>query len=824
MARHRTLGPALLGFLLLVVPLAQPQAAAESEDWAANIRELIERLHRVSLDVEAAYRVDELYFRRDAIRIELSHGTLVFLRPTENAVTGALFVGEGRVLVMPPMQSERQQLARFTGSPILAESFSSAYLRFTDSTAAELRANIAAGRGSPTEADEFIQQWDGVVQTLNPSYSVRVLTDLISLNPRPYFAAALSNRRLGRFDVVLDERQDEEVLVGQTRWRNDRLYYDVWCSFPREGREPQPKPATWQPISYRIQTTIAHNHSLEGNTEVRFRARVPNERVVLFELSRYLQVEEVTDEDGTRLPFFQNESVTAEQLRILGTDYFVVILPPRARGDTHYTLRFRYQGQVITDIGSGVLYVGARGIWYPSLHSPWPAPFEMEFRYPRALALVASGRRLAESQEGPWRVSRWASEVPIPLAGFNLGAYESHERTYQGIPVRVYANQQLEPALALPFTPPPVVLPTDDERSPGRLQETPPVPRRNIPELMLPLPSILPRPSALIEEVGEEVGSALDFFVERFGPFPYPRLNVSQIPGRIGQGYPGLLYLSTFTFLQGRDLARLGLSERTREHFSGLIPAHETAHQWWGTRVRVPSYRDQWLIEALATYSSLLYLESKSGGEQLLRQWLERYRDDLLAHGPTAQPWEAAGPLALGRRLSASLSPGTYERVIYPKGAWILHMLRYLLSDKAFFELLRTIADEYGDKPFGAAALQALAEARISPQANLDRTGSLDWFFDQWVNNTGIPHYRMQTRVEQRPQHGFRVSGRIQTRGVSDLFTMPVPVYARVGRELHLLGRVLVSGPETSFTFVTPTRPNRILLDPYQTVLCVIEE
>jgi hypothetical protein len=53
---------------------------------------------------------------------------------------------------------------------------------------------------------------------------------------------------------------------------------------------------------------------------------------------------------------------------------------------------------------------------------------------------------------------------------------------------------------------------------------------------------------------------------------------------------------------------------------------------------------------------------------------------------------------------------------------------------------------------------------------------------------------------------------------------MPVPVYARFGRELRLLGRIVVTGPETSFTFVTPTRPDRILLDPHQTVLCVIEE
>ncbi|MBI4461505.1 MAG: hypothetical protein HY653_01235, partial [Acidobacteria bacterium] len=570
----------LIALALTALLPALGQAGEVESGWAAEVRELVEQLHRVSLDPDAAYRVEELYLRRDALRLELTHGMLVFLQPVVGQVTGAVFVGEGRILVMPPAQSERQQLARFTGSPILAEAFSSAYFRFTDATEAEWRAQIEAGRGSATQASDVLAQWNGLVQAFNPAHSLRVLVDLTSQQPKPYFSAVLTSRRLGQFEAFLDERREEEVLLGQAGWKQERPYYDIWCSFPREAPGRTSERTAHQVDAYRIETTIQHDHSLEGTAKVHFQAGTPGDRMVLFDLSRFLHVEEVTTEADEPLPFFQNEALEPEQLRALGSDQVLVVLPePLARGRV-YTLRLRYRGRVISELGNGVLYVGARGIWYPTLSPSGPALFEMEFRYPRALALVASGRHVADREEGPWRVSHWRSEVPIPMAGFNLGAYETHARVHQGVPLRVYANQQLEPALAQPLTQPPVVLPPEDplsRRSTG-------LSRRPLPDLLLSLPPPLPppRPAALMEEVAEEVAQALDFFIPRFGPFPYPQLNVSQIPGRFGQGYPGLLYLSTFTFLRGAEQTRLGLSERSREHFSGLVPIHETAHQWWG--------------------------------------------------------------------------------------------------------------------------------------------------------------------------------------------------------------------------------------------------
>jgi len=807
----------LVGVLLTVATLLPAQ---ESE---SSPRALLEQLQRVALDPEALYHVEELYLRRDALRLELTRGTLAFFQPVENTVSGAVFVGAGKLLVMPSDVNERRQLAKFTRTPILAEPFTSAYFRFTDVTEPELRAQLRAGRGTPAHDSEFIQAWNSVVYSLNPQHSLRILADLLSRNPRPYFYAAINSPRLGTFDALVDTRLDEPILLGQTRWQNEQRYYDLWCSFALQTQQPLDLPATKLPSggaeSYHIQTTINHDHSLEGVAEVRFRTSYPGDRLAVFELSRYLKVQEATDAEGQPLLFFQNETVGPEELRYRGSDSVMVVLPEPSLPEASYTVRLRYRGQVISDLGNGVLYVGARGIWYPNLLPNRPAQFAMEFRYPRALELVASGLPMAAGEDGEWRWSRWKSEVPIPRAGFNLGAYESQERMLKGVRISVHANRQLEPALAQPLTKP-TISPLELDRLRDRARKGPVFPP---PEVFLLPPPTPPQPAARIQDIGDEVAQAVEFFAEHFGPFPYRQLSVSQIPGYFGQGYPGLLYLSTLTFLPATDQTRLGLGDRVRDLFSELVPAHETAHQWWGNLVGVKSYRDEWLLEALATYSSLLYLESKSGGASAVREWLDYYRHDLLAKNDDGEHLEAAGPVILGRRLDSSRSPRAYQRVVYGKGAWILHMLRHLLTDKAFFDMLQAIVADYAQQPFSTQAVQALAEKGMPASANVEGTGSLDWFFLQWVYDTGIPHYQLRTRIERLDPQRYRIRGTITQRGVPDTFIMPVPLYASSRGRLQFLGRVVVTGPETSFEYVVSSRPERILLDPHQTILCVVE-
>ena len=148
-------------------------------------------------------------------------------------------------------------------------------------------------------------------------------------------------------------------------------------------------------------------------------------RALLFELSRFLQVESV-DVDGQPVEFIHNPAVEGTQLSRRGNDIIAVILPQPARDGQKMELRFVYGGEVLAEAGSGLLYVGERGTWYPN-RGLGMADFDLTFRYPAGWTLVATGKPAAvatpaAADDEPR--ARWISERPIPVAGFNLGKYK----------------------------------------------------------------------------------------------------------------------------------------------------------------------------------------------------------------------------------------------------------------------------------------------------------------------------------------------------------------------------------------------------------------
>jgi hypothetical protein len=132
-------------------------------------------------------------------------------------------------------------------------------------------------------------------------------------------------------------------------------------------------------------------------------------------------------------------------------------------------------------------------------------------------------------------------------------------------------------------------------------------------------------------------------------------LTVAPVPGRFGQGFPGLIYLSTMSYLAPQNKAIRSLDAHGRLFFSDILQAHETAHQWWGNVVTSAGYHDEWLMEALADYSALLYLENKNGSQPVALA-LDSYKTNLLqtANGQTV---ESTGPIVLGLRLENSQAP-----------------------------------------------------------------------------------------------------------------------------------------------------------------------
>ncbi len=803
--------------LVAVFCLAMPGRARPADQ---SPRELYHSLNALRIDPSAVYTVEarnRIELRRADVLLSFEEGKLAFFMPVGGRITGAVFSGRGHALATPRDPVEKQQMARFLGAPVLDQEFISAYIRFTDDTAEELLRQLK-GANITAQADTALAgRWESALTRLNPSHSLRILSEELSQDARHYFHAGLDGILTGPFDVLYDPAREESLLLGQTRAAGNTSFYDVWTSYRVPGATPPP--SAFRALRYTIETSILPNNSLEATSTVHLRAETGGQRLLGFQLSRALNVQSATNDQGASLTFFQNEGLSVQERDAHGNDFLYVVLPQPPQRGQEFSLHLRYRGNVIEDAGNGVLYVGARETWYPRFgESSEFSIYDLTMRWPKRLRLVATGDKVDELEDGDFRVGHWHTRNPAPFAGFNLGDYASASLASGTHSVDVYANRQLEQALSNRIAGPPAkrepIVPSyGDPSNPNRM-EIPPLP---------------PSPADALKQLGREIDSSIYFYEKFSGPFPYTHLSVSQIPGTFGQGWPGLLYLSTFSFLSAGDQERAGLNASAQQQFTEIVPFHEVAHQWWGNVVGWSSYRDQWIDESIANYLALLFADTQKNPDHTLRVWLDRYRKRLLEKAPGRDHTPAEiGSLALGTRLNSSKSPEGYDELIYGKGAWVLHMLREMLRqpgsrdpDAPFIALLHTLAEKYAYRALSTADLQREVEMVMTPKMDLEGSHSMDWFFEDWVRGTGIPHYRVEFTV-RRGEKGFQIRGKLFQTGVQRSFIAAVPLYAGAGHNTFL-GTIAAAGPETSFHFTTQIEPRKIVIDPQMTLLCATE-
>jgi len=800
-----------LGCLLI------PAAVCATEQ---SPHELFDAINGLSVDPSQVYHLapeNRIELRRGEAVISLDEGSFAFFSPLEGRITGGVFSGHGHVLAAPRDPVEKQQMGRFLGAPVLDQAFGSAYLRFTDGTADELLSQFRKRNLAPQTDTALASQWEPTLARINANYTLRILIDFLSPDPRPAFFAWVDGVSTGPFDIVVDGRRDEQFVLGQTVKNASGTFYDTWTShslpdFPA-------RPVAFHALHYSLEASILPSNALDATAVVEIRAETGKARVLAFELSRALTVDRVTGEHGEPLAFFQNEGMTLQQRSTRGNDSLYVMLSSVPPQNQTFTLQFHYRGNVIEDAGNGVLFVGARESWYPHLGDPSAfATYDLTIRWPRKLRLVATGSKLGEHDEGEFHVGHWRTEKPVAVAGFNLGEYVTFSVASAGHSIDVYANRELEENLKDRLM----------ALQPGGMPIVSGAPSTR---LALALPSLPPSPADALKQLAKEIDSSVHFYDTFSGPFPFQNLSVSQIPGTFGQGWPGLLYISTLSFLSPDAQRRAGLTPTGQEHFTELVPYHEVAHQWWGNVVGWSSYRDQWIDEAIANYLALLFADTRGNPEHALRVWLSRYRHQLTEKAPDAdEPAAEIGALTLGLRLNSSKSPSAYERVVYAKGSWIIHMLREMLRerggkqpDERFTALLRKLENKYAYRALTTDDLQHEVESAMTTGMALEGGHSMDWFFDEWVRGTGIPHYRVEFTVH-REEDGYSVRGKLFQTDVPHWFLASVPLFATGGTGGRwFLGQVVAAGPETSFHFHASSAPRKILIDPQMTLLCTTE-
>lgn len=781
---------ALVCLVIVSAGICEAQAVAAQD--AAAVWNAVEQ---APFDASKTAHVENVSLARDRVRITLLDGTIQFTAPANGIVFGAAFKGSGRIEIAPPNAAESQQLALFTKQQTLNLTFTEATFSFTDGTFEEIAKQVKWTNAGDNSLAQLYADRQRTREDLAAAIVPRIFEGLLSSDraKTAYFAADLKTNSNGWILATYDALELEEVSIGRYQSRGTpALLFDTWMSFPANDanamqidENPLAK-SVFVPRKYTIDTTLTGGADMSATTTADLQYQVAGERVLVFSLSANLRVSSVKDAHGVSLSFFQPRE-PKDRYPTYG-DYLAVVLPQPTTQGQEEALTFQYEGKhFIQHVGSGNYFCPSYG-WYPSIANEFAAraDFDMTFHTPKRMVLVATGDKAGESTEGGSTTTKWKSPMPQAVAGFALGDYKIYSDKVGNIDVEAYGNRN-----------------PDDFLSTVQLAGVPAMGSLD--------------PASMLKTTGIEIGNDLRVFQIYFGPFPFDRLAVTNIPYTYGQGWPMLLYLSVLSFMDETQRHELGVVDQVG--ISDFFRAHEVSHQWWGHEVGWKTYHDQWLSEGFAQFSGNLYVQLRDGQKEFVNR-LHIDRDQLLSSSNFGHRYGDLGSVWMGNRLGSSLAPRGYDVVVYDKGGYVLEMLRAMLEqprsqdpDAPFKAMMQDFTKSFSGKAASTEDFKAVVERHMTPTMDLDQNHRMDWFFNEYVYGTGIAQYHLDYTAQSAANNQWLVSGRVTQSGVPDGWKDLIPLYVHVQGKTLRAGLLRLRGKTAPFKFEMPMKPDKISLN-----------
>ncbi len=409
--------------------------------------------------------------------------------------------------------------------------------------------------------------------------------------------------------------------------------------------------------------------------------------------------------------------------------------------------------------------------WFPSNDHPSDkATVDFLVRVPAGLEVVANGR-LESTGPDPERaggtVWHWSNAVPIPTYTMVIGVADF------GRAVLGEAACGRAPA------------------SPGRCATVSVWP--------------LAGDSAFGVQRFARAPDIVDFLTGAIGPFPYAKLAHVESATRFG----GMENASAIFY------PRLPWE---RERMGESVIAHETVHQWFGDDVTEARWSDLWLSEGFASYFDPLYYRSRDG-DAAFRARMERARQQYITSDVVGYP-VVHDTTDLYWLLNANN---------YQKGAWVLHMLRGVVGDSAFFRGVRRYHAEHAH----GTAMTGDFRAAMETEAGED----LGWFFRQWLYEPGYPRLDVTWSGESADGKGggggsgagAGVAGTVaavvrQTQDPSwPTFRIPTTLLVTLTDGRKVSRDVVLSARAETLRVRVPAPPAAVTLDPGDQVLKTLQ-
>jgi len=802
----------LLFFATTLLLPAVPLLAQTLQPIAPNSDPTYQALRNLSLSGEAV-SVSNLDLKRDAGTFHLHSGTVCFTAPVQGKVTGAVFIGDGNFVLSPPA-SEASMLKLLTKEDEFSEKFEHLVLRFTDSTYDEIKkAGAAASGGCDNGLLKDSQNAMRHDRTLKHNLEVRILQDVLRPEPGGLFVAFVHGKRYNDREIFVVDPQKARYVMGEEvgLMTYDENHYGVWAGFPVSVRYK--KGTAGDPIRIeheQLDTTIEKNAHLTGKATTTFVSGINGLRVVPFDLFRTLRVQSVTA-DGAALSFIQEDKND-------DADFAVILPKPLAAGEK-FTITSTYNGkEAVSNEGGGNYYPVSRENWYPNNPSASfgeYALYDMTFRIPKGMKMAATGALVSESNESGQNVSVWKSEVPQTIAGFNFGKFKVEEAklTKPEYLVQSLANED----------PPDAVVSLQHRASGDTLPS-------QGPHVVGGAALGTMNTTLLNKKALAEGQVAVEIYTDYFGPSLFKHLQITQQTScQYGQSWPELVWIQMCYYFDTTVRHELHLDIGDHGYWKVVTP-HEVAHQWWGHTVGFASYRDQWMSEGFADMSASIYLYNIEKSRQKFVTFWNDERDLLLERNAEGFRAIDAGPVTMGYRMSNSRTGfNLTRRLIYPKGAYILHMLRMMMwsrqtGDERFKETMHDFVSTYSGRSASTEDFKAMVEKHMSREMDVQGSQKMDWFFNEYVYGTQLPTYKLDYSFDTGADGDVVFNFKVTQSKVNEEFSMLVPIYLELADgNTAFVGRAKLTG-NSSMEQKVPlkglkTKPRRAVLSYYDDVL-----
>lgn len=762
--------------------------------------EMYARIRDAVVDITSVIQPDGYVLEKDVAEFTFLAGNMYRIKTTEGHCFALFFKGSGTFRLGTDDAIEKQQLTRFTGHDDGRMYFKEALFMFTDSTYDRLvfQHPPVAYRVDDEIRRDVKEMRDHMRHQFIENTDARILADREQGGYGNFFQVFFASENGQEFIFTVNPLWREEVqLIHHKQERfADRASVDTW--FAARARDLTCRGGQILDITrIELDVVLDDNDYMTADAGLQFVNLVEGTQNVSMLLAPQLRVREIICNENDTCEFLQ------EQRKI---DAEVWIFFPRPlHKDTEYRLTLRYAGtDVVEDMGGGNYAVKQRVYWYPSVYGypRDPARFVMKYTVPEKNVLLSTGKLVRRWTEGKCSCSEWDSEHETVYAGFNYGRFDRHVEKGGACEIECNTNINLADNL-------------------GELRRLLEQYKELQTELMM-LPHELTT-DKMSKNAAIEGQNAYEIYRHFFGPSAFTHIIISQQPyTSFAQSYPGLIYLPFTSFFRESVRERLfsfdlQFLRREKLFHEGLI-AHEMAHQWWAHTVMTNSYRDTWINEGFATYGEALYLQTVEGIDKY-KEYLEHERSLVLSKIADDLRLNDLGPICLGFRLSSFEHPDGY-RLIYSKGAFVLHMLRMMMfdynnkSDERFVAMMKDFVRQYSGRVATTVDFRHIVENHFGR--------SMAWFFDQWVYGTDIPVYHIEHDVSAATGGGYVLTLTVQQREVADDFQMPLPflVHFKTGYAAVFI-QVTGIDPITR-QFRLPQEPQKIEINPWNAVLCKI--